>query len=101
MSRVSLPVRPGDRPPIGLPQEECPDMLRSQLFRGNTRLERCAVSHAAHVTPGSTGDFVSKIQEALVILDDAVFTGTDVSTQTYGTSTADAVLEYKTARNIV
>ena len=76
-------------------------MLRSQLFRGNARLERCAVSHPAHVTPGSTGDFVSKIQEALVILDDAIFTGTDVSSQRYGDSTAEAVLAYKTARDIV
>lgn len=76
-------------------------MLQSQLFRGNTRLERCAVNNADHVTPGSRGDFVSKIQEALVILDDALFTGTDVSTQHYGASTAEAVLAYKTARDIV
>jgi hypothetical protein len=76
-------------------------MLRSQLFHGDRRLERCAVNHAHHVTPGTTGDFVSKIQEALVILDDAILTGTEVSDRRYGTSTAEAVLAYKTARDIV
>lgn len=76
-------------------------MLRSELFRRNTRLERCAVDHAQHVLLGNAGDFVSKIQEALVILDNAIFTGTDVSSQTYGAPTAEAVRAYKTARNIV
>ncbi len=77
-------------------------MLRSQLFRGNVRLERCAVEHPQHVQLGASGDFVSKIQEALVILDNAILTGPDVSTQTYGTSTAEAVLAYKSGtRNIV
>jgi hypothetical protein len=75
--------------------------LQSDLFGGNERLERCAVNHADHVTPGSTGDFVSKIQEALVILDDAILTGADVASQTYGQPTADAVLAYKTKRGII
>jgi len=76
-------------------------MLRSELFRGNARLERCAVDHAHHVVRGNKGDFVSKIQEALVMLDNTILTGTDVSSQTYGNPTAEAVLAYKTARNIV
>jgi hypothetical protein len=76
-------------------------MLHSDLFAGNERLERCAVNHAYHVTPGSAGDFVSKIQEALVILNQAILIGTDVSSQTYGQSTADAVLDYKTDRGII
>jgi hypothetical protein len=76
-------------------------MLRSQLFHGDRRLERCAVNNADHVTPGTVGDFVSKIQEALVILDDAILTGTEVSDRRYGDSTAEAVLAYKTTRNIV
>jgi peptidoglycan hydrolase-like protein with peptidoglycan-binding domain len=76
-------------------------MLRSELFRGNTRLERCAVNHAHHVVQGNRGDFVSKIQEALVMLDGAVITGDEIPTQTYGPSTAQAVLDYKSARNIV
>lgn len=58
-------------------------MLRSQLFRGDRRLGRCAVNNADHVTPGTTGDFVSKIQEALVILDDAILTGTEISDRRY------------------
>ena len=76
-------------------------MLQSQLFSGDSRLERCAVNNADHVTLDSTGDFVSKIQEALVVLDNALFTGTEVSSQRYGDSTAEAVLAYKTARNVV
>jgi hypothetical protein len=76
-------------------------MARSQLFSGNDRLRRCAFDNSAHVKLGDTGDHVSKIQEALVILDNALFTGTDVATQTYGQSTEDAVFDYKTARNIV
>ena len=76
-------------------------MLRSELFRGNARLQGCAVSHSQHVVQGDRGDFVSKIQEALVMLDGAVITGDEVPTQTYGPSTADAVLEYKSARDII
>ncbi len=76
-------------------------MLRSALFSGNARLERCAVDHAHHVVQGNQGDFVSKIQEALVMLDGAVITGDEIPTQTYGSSTAQAVLDYKTTRNIV
>lgn len=76
-------------------------MLQSKLFHGDERLERCAVTHAAHVTEGTSGPFVSKIQEALVILDNAIFLGNEISTRTYGSSTADNVLAYKTARNII
>ena len=35
------------------------------------------------------------------MLDGAVITGDEVPTQTYGPSTADAVLEYKSARDII
>jgi hypothetical protein len=59
------------------------------------------VNNSAHVTLNTTGDFVSKIQEALVILDGAAFTGNDVEAQRYGQATADAVLEYKTTRQII
>lgn len=77
-------------------------MLRSQLFRGNRRLEGCAINHADHVTLGATGDFVSKIQEALVMLDNAIITGPDIADQRYGNSTAEAVLAYKgPPRNII
>ena len=77
-------------------------MLKSKLFRDDNRLQRCLVDNTAHVTLHSSGDFVSKIQEALVILDNAVLTGDDVSTQRYEQSTADAVLAYKSGvRDIV
>ncbi len=76
-------------------------MLKSQLFQGNKRLKDCAVLNSAHIQKGDKGDHVSKIQEALVILDNAIFLGDDISTQTYGDSTADNVLAYKTARQII
>ncbi len=77
-------------------------MLTSELFRGNQALEGASAVHAKHVVKGNRGDHVSKIQEALIILDNAIILGGDVSTQTYGESTADAVLAFKgPPRNIV
>jgi len=76
-------------------------MLRSQLFQGDKRLNKCAVDPSSHVKLHDKGDFVSKIQEALVILDNALLIGNDVSTQTYGDSTESAVFDYKSNRKII
>jgi len=77
-------------------------MLQSELFRGNDKLERCAKINADHLKKGATGDAVSKIQEALVMLTNAIIIGDDIATQSYGDSTADAVLAYKgPPRNII
>jgi hypothetical protein len=46
--------------------------LKSDLFMGDPKLEACAVSHPAHITPGAAGDHVAKIQIALRRLDRAV-----------------------------
>jgi peptidoglycan hydrolase-like protein with peptidoglycan-binding domain len=71
--------------------------LQSRLFRGDPKLEAAAVSNSAHITPGSTGDHVVKIQFALMRLDEAPL----VQDGVYGPKTAAAVLAYKKARNII
>jgi hypothetical protein len=75
--------------------------LRSELFRNDTKLEACAVSHPAHITLGAAGLHVSKIQTALVRLTPAVLDATEVEQQRYGSSTAAAVLRYKQERAII
>ncbi len=75
--------------------------LVSRLFRGNKKLEACLVDDAAHVTPGSQGEDVAKIQFALFALDTLEIDRTELTTQTYGPSTAAAVLSYKTRRHII
>jgi peptidoglycan hydrolase-like protein with peptidoglycan-binding domain len=71
--------------------------LRSALFQGDARLEAAAVDPASHITPGSIGPHVAKIQRALNIVDDA-----DLDEDgNYGPATAAAVLAYKQKRNII
>lgn len=47
------------------------------------------------------GEFVSKIQVALEALDDAEIDDGEMATGTYGPSTANAVLAFKTKRRII
>ena len=75
--------------------------LISRLFRGNKKLEACLVDHAAHVTLGAHGEHVAKIQFALFSLDSLKIDQTELVDQTYGRSTAAAVLSYKTKRQII
>lgn len=71
--------------------------LRSQLFAGDNKLEAAAISDAAHIGPGASGDHVRKIQAALRQLD-----GSQLSTDgQYGPGTAAAVLAFKQKRDIV
>lgn len=72
-------------------------MLRSSLFAGNKELTDASKDPSKHIVRNDkrTGLFVSKIQEALILLDYAIIKGDDISKQRYGDSTADAVLEYK------
>jgi peptidoglycan hydrolase-like protein with peptidoglycan-binding domain len=71
--------------------------LLSILFRGDQQLEAAAVDDSAHITPGSHGTHVSKIQTALNRLDNA---NLEVDGH-YGPLTANAVLAYKQKRNII
>lgn len=75
--------------------------LRSELFRGDPKLEVAAVSPPAHITPGSIGDHVRKIQQALLQLDRAAIAPGEIAAGSYGPSTADAVLAYKKKRHII
>lgn len=75
--------------------------LTSRKFRGDAKLESCLVSDPAHLTPGTTGDHVSKIQTALMLLDGAKIDGRDLQAKSYGPSTAAAVLAYKQKRRII
>jgi len=75
--------------------------LVSRLFRGNRKLEACLVDNAAHVTMGAQGEDVAKIQFALFSLDTLTIDRKELVTQTYGPSTAAAVLAYKTKRQII
>jgi len=76
--------------------------LQSDFFQGDSRLEACLVNDSAHVTKGMSGDFVGKIQAALLSLDDGqdIDEG-EVSNSTYGPSTAAAVLDFKRKRSII
>jgi hypothetical protein len=76
-------------------------MLVSQSFRNDERLNRCAVDNAAHVTLGTKGSFVNLIQRAICAIDGADIADAEMREQTYGKTTAAAVLNYKTARNII
>lgn len=71
--------------------------LRSQLFRGDPKLEAAAISDPAHITPGARGEHVRKIQSALTRLDGASIAADGV----YGAATAAAVLAYKEKRRII
>jgi len=65
--------------------------LQSKLLRRDARLEACLVSDPAHITPGSRGDHVVKIQLALNRLIDAELEFDGI----YGPATAQAVMDYK------
>ena len=71
--------------------------LHSKLFRGDPKLEAAAVSDPAHITPGTSGRHVAKIQQALNMIDGAAI----AEDGKYGRATATAVLTYKRKRNIV
>jgi len=75
--------------------------LQSQLFKDDPALQKCLVSDPAHVTPGTVGAHVSKIQQALELLDGALIDPAEHAAKKYGPSTAAAVLTFKKKRDIV
>ena len=75
--------------------------LTSKLFADDQRLQSCLALDSAHVTPGSQGSFVQKIQTALLVLDGVSVAAGELKTETYGPSTASAVRRYKAARKII
>jgi peptidoglycan hydrolase-like protein with peptidoglycan-binding domain len=75
--------------------------LKSETFAGDERLEACLVKDSAHLTPGVRGEFVAKVQAALIYLDNLTIDEQELDTQTYGPSTAAAVLAFKKKRKII
>ena len=75
--------------------------LASRMFAGDRRLEAAAVSPASHIVPGDAGPHVSKLQRALILLDNADMTSAELRQAHYGPATARAVLAYKTRRQII
>jgi hypothetical protein len=75
--------------------------LQSDLLSGDPRLEACLVDNAAHLTQGVQGDFVGKVQAALIFLDGLTIDDQELDAQTYGPSTAAAVLKFKQKRKII
>jgi hypothetical protein len=75
--------------------------LKSKLFAGDARLNACLVDNAKHVTLGDRGPHVSKIQSAVLMLDDVSIAGAELAQRRYGPTTAKAVLAYKTRRQII
>lgn len=77
------------------------DTLKSELFRGDPRLEKTLHSDPHHVVPGNRGEFVSKIQYAVLTLGGGQIGPSELQVQLYGPETARAVLAYKTKRQII
>lgn len=75
--------------------------LTSELFRGDSRLEKCLVSDPHHVVLGDRGPFVGKIQYAVLVLEGGRIPGGEVQDRRYGPGTAKLVLQYKTRRKII
>ncbi len=75
--------------------------LKSSAFAGDERLEACLVKDSAHLVLGVKGEFVGKVQAALIFLDDLTIGEQELDTLTYGKSTAAAVLAFKKKRKII
>lgn len=75
--------------------------LQSRLFKGVQALEDCLVDDRKHIVPGAVGDHVSRIQQALFMIDTASIDSGELGQSRYGPSTAAAVLAFKRKRNII
>lgn len=75
--------------------------LQSDTLAGDDRLEACLVRDDAHLTPGVQGEFVAKVQAALIYLDRVEIDEAELESYTYGPSTASAVLSFKRKRKII
>jgi peptidoglycan hydrolase-like protein with peptidoglycan-binding domain len=76
-------------------------MLTSKLLSPDQRLKACEISDPSHVQTGDRGDFVKRIQQALIRIENAAIDDSELEAGLYGESTAAAVLAYKTKRKIV
>jgi peptidoglycan hydrolase-like protein with peptidoglycan-binding domain len=72
--------------------------LVSSRFRGITKLERCLVDDAAHLTEGTSGSHVAFVQQALLDLGEQL--GAGGADGAYGDNTVTAVINFKSARGL-
>ncbi len=77
------------------------DRLFSKLFADDQRLQDCLVKDSAHVTRGCRGDYVGKLQYALLVLQGGKISGRELEERLYGPDTAKLVLAYKTRLGII
>ena len=77
------------------------ETLKSELFRGDHRLAKTLVSDPDHVVPGARGEFVSRIQNAVLVLEGGQISAHELQSKLYGPDTAKLVLAYKTRRQII
>jgi peptidoglycan hydrolase-like protein with peptidoglycan-binding domain len=70
-------------------------------FSGVSELEACQIRDSAHITPGSKGDHVARIQSALVTLGAGVISSGEIDQGFYGSTTTRCVVSFKTKRNIL
>jgi peptidoglycan hydrolase-like protein with peptidoglycan-binding domain len=75
--------------------------LQSALFVDDEALQACLIDDRAYVALGASGDHVTKIHSALVVLDHARINLAELRDDLYGPSTAAAVLAYKRKRQII
>ena len=75
--------------------------LQSSLFKSDSALEACLNRDSAHLTIGVAGEHVSKVQQAILALDDTGINNRELAATIYGSSTSGAVLNYKRQRNII
>jgi hypothetical protein len=71
------------------------------MFRGDKQLEACELNDQAHLTLGARGEHVAKVQMALFALDRSKIDRQELLSHVYGSSTARAVLAFKTQRQII
>ena len=79
--------------------------LTSRMFKGDPAFEAALVNDKAHITPGSTGNQVWKIQAALMMVMDPppriAANELGAKAKFYGSSTTAAVLRFKRDRQII
>jgi len=76
-------------------------MLISNHFKTNDKLQRCSVNDPEHIVPGSSGEPVNKIQQALTKLMKMNFPPNEAGGLKYGEATINAVVKFKTDRGIL
>jgi hypothetical protein len=70
-------------------------------FKGDEKLEACLHNDRDHLTIGSSGDHVSKIQRAVMLLENTSINKSEINAKIYGKSTAAVVFQFKRKRHII